>query len=219
MGRQKKKKGKKSSVPRPMNTIHVRLAAVFELRSGRPDQGTDPQPVNATLFTRSLKEAYRGSSIQATAGPDLPLNNYDKFYSVWDLFRVNKVHIHFVPTYQYEEYNLQSPQEVLPPLIISHDYDNSKNYEVKNQLGDAQTKMRDPTRPFKLTFTIPHPPGEAVDTWQNCQEDIGARFQEGIISINSLQPLKQNAVVGNMYVTYECSFKERQDTKILPTPV
>lgn len=221
MPKDKRKYGRrKSRIPRPMNTICVRLAAIFELKSGRPESGSDLQPVNATLFTRSLKESYRGSSIQATAGPDLPLNNYDKFYSVFDLFRVNKVHIKFVPTYQNEEYNIQqAPQEVLSPLIISHDVDNSTNYDVKNQLGDRQTKMRDPTRPWKLSFNVPAPPGENVDVWQNCQSDTGARFQTGVISINSLQPIRPDSLVGNMYVTYECSFKERQDTKVLPPPL
>lgn len=207
----KKPRKRKSRVPRPMNTITVRLAGIFDLNSG---PGASDQFVNATLFTRSLKQAYRGTSV----GPpiDLPLNNYDKFYSIFDLFRVTKVHIKYVPAYQFEVYDETGKQEILPPLIISHDVDNSINYDVKNQLGDAQTKMRDPTRPWKLSFTIPRPPGENVDVWQNCQADTAGRFDSGIISINSIKSVRPDSLVGTLYVTYECSFKERQDTNILP---
>lgn len=206
-----KKKRYRSKVPRPMNTVTCRLSAVFDLKSGDAAAG-QLAFVNATLYTRSLKEAYRPLS---TGTPEYrPVNNYDKFYSLFDLYKVRKVHIKYVPTYQMELYDETGKQEVLPPLVISHDVDNLIQFDVKGQLGDAQTKMRDPSRPWKLSFTIPQPSGATVDVWQNAQQDDNGFFRSGIISINSTALMKPNAQVGTLYVTYDVSFKERQDTNI-----
>lgn len=207
----KRIRGYKKNVGQNMITVNV--AGVFPLEA---NAGTDTQPINAWLRMRSLAKAYQSSSVAGVGA--LPLNNFDKLFSLFDEYRVEKIRIKFVPAYQTEEFGQEVPKR-LPPIIIAMDTDNSLSLDIKTNLAQGNTVMRDLSRPFTLAYHVPKYSGQRTSTkggWQNCQNDTttGVLFDEGIISMNTENVLPPRLQVGSIYVEYVVSFKGRQDSNI-----
>jgi hypothetical protein len=206
-----KSKGKTKRYKKPSNYAFMRFSGVFNVQTSDEGDGV----VHSVIRTKSLINAYEADPASTNPTQE-PLINQQFIKKMWDEYRVKKVHLHYVPNFNYGSNGI--PDSIVPPCVIFHDTDSVKSLSVSQCLANETSKLRDMTRPWKLSYSIPIYNGNVASTngWQNCQSDTAGSttFSAGIIAINGTAanvPPTKNYKIGTIFVRYDVEFKGRQD--------